>query len=234
MNSPHTDSLGFLIHDVARLMRKRFEARAASYGLSSAQWRLLAACRRTRACRRRGWPRCSRSSRSAYRACSTAWRKAAGSSAGRTPPTGACAWCLPPTKSLEAYGAIKSMAGEVYDEALAGAVGRGRAPPLIAGLEGDRRQSRGRRAVRSLQDQGNCRMNAVSKIERMKPRPRPCRLPQAAGPRACIAAKAGPAAAMQAADARRARRGCKAGCRGQQPRPSRRRRRRSAASAASR
>jgi MarR family transcriptional regulator, transcriptional regulator for hemolysin len=34
-------SLGFLIHDIARLLRKRFDARAASTGLSSAQWRLL-------------------------------------------------------------------------------------------------------------------------------------------------------------------------------------------------
>ena len=36
-----TESLGFLIHDTARLMRRRFEARAAELGLSSAQWRLL-------------------------------------------------------------------------------------------------------------------------------------------------------------------------------------------------
>ncbi|WP_187973283.1 MarR family winged helix-turn-helix transcriptional regulator [Aquibium microcysteis] len=34
-------SLGFLIHDIARLLRKRFDARAAGTGLSSAQWRLL-------------------------------------------------------------------------------------------------------------------------------------------------------------------------------------------------
>lgn len=33
--------LGSLLHDAARLIRKRFELRAAAYGLSSAQWRLL-------------------------------------------------------------------------------------------------------------------------------------------------------------------------------------------------
>lgn len=33
--------LGVLLHDAARLVRKRFEIRAAEYGLSSAQWRLL-------------------------------------------------------------------------------------------------------------------------------------------------------------------------------------------------
>lgn len=33
--------LGFLIHDVARLLRSRFEERAGVHGLSAAQWRLL-------------------------------------------------------------------------------------------------------------------------------------------------------------------------------------------------
>src|SRR5215470_928410 len=42
MSSDATERLGFLIHDAQRLMRKRFEARAAEYGLSVAQWRLLA------------------------------------------------------------------------------------------------------------------------------------------------------------------------------------------------
>ncbi|KAF0173797.1 MAG: MarR family transcriptional regulator [Rhodobacteraceae bacterium] len=36
------DQLGPLLHDAARLVRKRFAQRAAAYGLSSAQWRLLA------------------------------------------------------------------------------------------------------------------------------------------------------------------------------------------------
>lgn len=36
-----TDRLGFLLHDAARLMRKRFEERARGHGLSTAQWRLL-------------------------------------------------------------------------------------------------------------------------------------------------------------------------------------------------
>lgn len=41
MNFAH-DQLGPLLHDAARLVRKRFSQRAAEYGLSSAQWRLLA------------------------------------------------------------------------------------------------------------------------------------------------------------------------------------------------
>lgn len=35
-------SLGFLVHDVARLMTKRFDQRAKALGLSRAQWRALA------------------------------------------------------------------------------------------------------------------------------------------------------------------------------------------------
>ncbi|SIS68628.1 MarR family winged helix-turn-helix transcriptional regulator [Phaeovulum vinaykumarii] len=34
-------SLGVLLHDATRLMRRRFEARTAHLGLSSSQWRLL-------------------------------------------------------------------------------------------------------------------------------------------------------------------------------------------------
>lgn len=37
---PH-QSLGFLLHDAARAIRRRFEVRATELGLSSAQWRLL-------------------------------------------------------------------------------------------------------------------------------------------------------------------------------------------------
>lgn len=40
MTSTHP-LLGGLLHDAARLVRKRFELRAAAHGLSSAQWRLL-------------------------------------------------------------------------------------------------------------------------------------------------------------------------------------------------
>lgn len=41
MNKPgHT--LGFLLHDVARLMRKRFEQNARGLGLTRSQWQVLA------------------------------------------------------------------------------------------------------------------------------------------------------------------------------------------------
>ena len=40
MNSPPS-TVGFLIHDVARLMRKRFEQRAAALGFTRSQWQVL-------------------------------------------------------------------------------------------------------------------------------------------------------------------------------------------------
>lgn len=36
------DKLGLLLHDATRLLRKRFAQRASGYGLTSAQWRVLA------------------------------------------------------------------------------------------------------------------------------------------------------------------------------------------------
>ena len=39
--APVSPVVGFLIHDVARLMRKRFEQRAANLGFTRAQWQVL-------------------------------------------------------------------------------------------------------------------------------------------------------------------------------------------------
>ena len=41
MTSDLRNSLGFLLHDAQRLLRKQFEARGQEFGLSSAQWRML-------------------------------------------------------------------------------------------------------------------------------------------------------------------------------------------------
>ncbi|EKF44103.1 MarR family winged helix-turn-helix transcriptional regulator [Nitratireductor indicus] len=41
MKNANVEKLGFLIHDTARLMRKRFQEKSSEYGLSAAQWRLL-------------------------------------------------------------------------------------------------------------------------------------------------------------------------------------------------
>jgi DNA-binding MarR family transcriptional regulator len=40
-NDPYARTLGFLLHDVARLMRWRFDRRAQAIGLTRAQWKVL-------------------------------------------------------------------------------------------------------------------------------------------------------------------------------------------------
>ncbi len=42
MNQNLDRSFGFLLHDIARLMRKRYEQRARPFGLTRAQWQTLA------------------------------------------------------------------------------------------------------------------------------------------------------------------------------------------------
>ena len=39
---PNAPTLGFLLHDVARLLRKRFEQNARGSGLTRSQWQVLA------------------------------------------------------------------------------------------------------------------------------------------------------------------------------------------------
>lgn len=47
MSDPYlTQSLGFLLADVSRLVRERFDARARTLGLTRAQWRVLGQLRR--------------------------------------------------------------------------------------------------------------------------------------------------------------------------------------------
>lgn len=41
-----TDSIGFLVSDVSRLLRRRFDARARAIGVTRAQWRTLTALSR--------------------------------------------------------------------------------------------------------------------------------------------------------------------------------------------
>jgi MarR family transcriptional regulator, transcriptional regulator for hemolysin len=43
--NPFERRFGFLLHDIARLMRKRFDARARNSGLTRAQWQVLAVLR---------------------------------------------------------------------------------------------------------------------------------------------------------------------------------------------
>lgn len=115
-----TDRLGFLIHDAARLLRKRFEARAAGLGLSAAQWRLL-----VWAAKEEGIAQARMAeileiepisvSRMVDRMEEGGWIERRPDAADRR-----VRMIFPTEKARDAYAGVKSMAGEVYEQALKG------------------------------------------------------------------------------------------------------------------
>ena len=120
MTTDGIDKLGFLIHDSARLLRKRFETKGSAHGLSAAQWRLL-----VRLVKEEGVAQARLAelleiepisvSRLLDRMEEGGWierRQDAGDRRVRT--------IFPTGKSRDAFAAIKGAAGEVYDLALAG------------------------------------------------------------------------------------------------------------------
>ena len=115
-----TDRLGFLIHDAARLLRKRFEARGSAYGLSAAQWRLL-----VRLVKEEGVAQVRLAelleiepisvSRLLDRMEEGGWIERRQDASDRR-----VRMIFPTDKSREAFAAVKSVAGEVYEVALGG------------------------------------------------------------------------------------------------------------------
>lgn len=115
-----TDRFGFLLHDAARLMRKRFEARASAYGLSAAQWRLL-----VRLVKDEGVAQARLAelleiepisvSRLLDRMEEGGWVERRQDAKDRRVRI-----VFPTVKSRDAFAEVRGMAGEVYEEALAG------------------------------------------------------------------------------------------------------------------
>ncbi len=120
MNLDGTERLGFLIHDAARMMRKRFEMLGSSYGLSAAQWRLL-----VRVVKDEGVAQARLAelleiepisvSRLVDRMEEGGWVERRPDAADRR-----VRMIFPTDKSRQAFGAIKGVAGEVFEQALAG------------------------------------------------------------------------------------------------------------------
>ena len=132
MNNDGTDRLGFLIHDAARLLRKRFEARGA-YGLSAAQWRLL-----VRVAKDDGIAQARLAelleiepisvSRLIDRMVEGGWVERRHDQADRR-----VRMVHATQKSRDAFGEVRIMAGELYEQALAGLSGDERRA-LVHGL----------------------------------------------------------------------------------------------------
>ncbi|PTE12517.1 MarR family winged helix-turn-helix transcriptional regulator [Mesorhizobium helmanticense] len=120
MVSDGIDRLGFLIHDVQRLMRKRFEARASGLGLSSAQWRLM-----VRVAKEEGITQARLAelleiepisvSRLVDRMEEGGWIERRSDASDRR-----VRMIFPTAKASEAYAEVKSLAGEVYEVSLTG------------------------------------------------------------------------------------------------------------------
>jgi MarR family transcriptional regulator, transcriptional regulator for hemolysin len=115
-----TERLGFLIHDAARLMRKRFETLGAAHGLSAAQWRLM-----VRLVKEEGQTQARLAelleiepisvSRLLDRMEESGWverRQDAGDRRVRM--------IFPTEKSRKTFQAVKGVAGEVFEQAMAG------------------------------------------------------------------------------------------------------------------
>ena len=116
-----TRSLGLLLHDSARAVRKRFEARGAAYGLTSAQWRML-----VRVCKTEGGaPQTHFAelleiepisvSRLLDRMESLGWVSRAGDPKDRR-----VRLVFPTAKALGVFADFKPIVDEVYAEALVG------------------------------------------------------------------------------------------------------------------
>jgi DNA-binding MarR family transcriptional regulator len=134
MVSDGIDKLGFLIHDVQRLMRKRFEARARGLGLSAAQWRLM-----VRVAKEQGVAQARLAelleiepisvSRLVDRMEEGGWIERRADAADRR-----VRMIFPTAKASAAYAEVKILAGEVYEDSLAGVSPEDRRV-LIKGLE---------------------------------------------------------------------------------------------------
>ena len=120
MKKTSIDQFGLLIHDTARLLRKKFDRRGQEHGLSSAQWRLL-----VRVVREQNPTQAQLAelmeiepisvSRLVDRMEQGGWVKRCAHESDRRVNR-----IVPTDKSLEAYSAIKAVAADVYEEALAG------------------------------------------------------------------------------------------------------------------
>lgn len=116
-----TPSLGLLLHDATRAVRKRFEARASAYGLTSAQWRML-----LKVCKTAGGAPQSHFadlleiepisvSRLLDRMEATGWVTRAPDPRDRR-----VRLVFPTAKALDAFANFRPVADSVYAEALAG------------------------------------------------------------------------------------------------------------------
>lgn len=120
MKTDPVPPLGLLIHDAARALQKRFEARASSHGLSAAQWRLMA-----QLVKAEGAPQARLAGMLEIEPISVSRlldRMEEGGWIERRPDPDdrRVRMVFPTERSRQAFGEIKRIAGDIYRDALAG------------------------------------------------------------------------------------------------------------------
>jgi len=120
MTAGERNTLGFLLHDASRLLRRRFELKGAHYGLSSSQWRAMVFLVREGASAQARLAEFLEvepisASRLVDRMAQAGWVER------RPDPQDRRVRLVHATeKAQAAFAEVKALAGEVYEEALAG------------------------------------------------------------------------------------------------------------------
>lgn len=120
MTAPGIDQFGLLLHDAARLLRRRFETRGAMHGLSSAQWRLLARVAKESGATQARLAEILEIEPISVSRLVDRMEKAGWVERRPAPDDRRVRLVTPTAKAIAAYASIKAMAADVYDEALAG------------------------------------------------------------------------------------------------------------------
>lgn len=120
MKSDGTKTLGFLLHDAARLVRRRFELRGQAHGLSSAQWRLLVHLVREGSASQARIAELLEIEPISVSRLVDRMEQAGWVERGTDPADRRIRLLRPSEKAMGAFAEVKAVAGEIYEKALAG------------------------------------------------------------------------------------------------------------------
>ena len=120
MKSTRTNTLGFLMHDASRMLRRRFETRGQQYGLSSAQWRLLVHLGREGSASQARIAELLEIEPISVSRLVDRMEQAGWVERGSDPNDRRVRLLQPSRKAREAFEEVLAIAGEIYDRALEG------------------------------------------------------------------------------------------------------------------
>ncbi len=134
MKTLKTNTLGFLLHDASRLLRRRFEARGQRHGLSSAQWRLLVHLAREGSASQARIAELLEIEPISVSRLVDRMEQAGWVERGSDPNDRRVRLLQPSQKAIDAFEEVRLIAGEIYDRALEG-LDAGERALLTRGLE---------------------------------------------------------------------------------------------------